>query len=73
MKSANCKFSQSTARRAAKEVGLVARKSGVRNWHPDYQGQFMVCDPMTGFPVAGFKFDFSADDVVNFCRSQSVS
>ena len=73
MENAKCKFSYSTARLAARQVGLVVRRSGVRAWHPDYQGQFMICDPMTGFPVAGFQYDFNAADVVNFCRNQSIS
>jgi hypothetical protein len=49
------------ARRAARRVGLVARKSPLT-------GGFMIVDPLTDIPVAGFEYDLSADGVLNYCE-----
>ena len=57
------------ARRAAKKVGLITRKS---RWHAnsaDNWGGFMLIDPYTNGCVAGFRFDMSATEVIAFCRS----
>jgi hypothetical protein len=53
------------ARRAAKKVGLVARKS--RKDHPDNHGGFMLINPAIGFEVAGFKFDLDPEEVIEYC------
>jgi hypothetical protein len=54
------------ARRAARRVGLRAIKSRSRN--PLYRGAFMIVDPSTGFPIAGFNYDLSAEGVIDFCK-----
>jgi len=58
----------SAARRAAKRVGLVARKSRWRKYSLDNQGDFMVVDPATNFCVAGSRYDLTAAEVVEYCR-----
>jgi hypothetical protein len=55
------------ARRAARRMGLVARKSRWRVGNPDNVGGFMLVDPMTNFPVDGFKYDLSAEYVLDYC------
>jgi hypothetical protein len=59
---------ESTARRAARAAGLIAKKSRWRKHTVDNEGGFMLVDPSRNIPVAGSRFDLSADDVVNFCK-----
>ena len=61
--------SESGARRAARKVGLVARKSCCRQ-DMDNRGEFQILDPDRNWIVAGEKFDLSPDDVVRFCRAR---
>jgi hypothetical protein len=46
------------ARRAARREGLVARKS---------KGGFMLVDPASNIPAAGFEYDLSAEAVIDYC------
>jgi hypothetical protein len=55
------------ARRAARRVGLVARKSRWRVNSPDNLGGFMLVDPRTNVPADGFKYDLSAEYVIGYC------
>jgi hypothetical protein len=60
--------SEAQARRAAKRVGLQARKGG--RWRAnsiDNLGGFQIIDPIGNYVVAGQRFNYSADDVVEFC------
>jgi hypothetical protein len=63
----NSATSDSKARRAARRVGLVARKSRWRRGSIDNRGEYMLINPMTNFVVAGSRFDLTAEDVVQFC------
>ena len=63
----NSATSDSKARRAARRVGLVARKSRWRRGSMDNRGEYMLINPMTNFVVAGSRFDLTAEDVVQFC------
>ena len=65
----NSATSDSKARRAARRVGLVARKSRWRRGSIDNRGEYMLINPMTNFVVAGSRFDLTADDVVQFCAN----
>ena len=56
------------ARRAAKRVGLVARKSRWRLGSIDNFGKFMLVNPYSNFCVAGQRFDMAAEDVIDFCQ-----
>jgi hypothetical protein len=56
------------ARRAARRVGLAARKSRWRAGSMDNLGDFMLVDPMTNWVVAGSRFDLSAEDVIEYCN-----
>jgi len=62
--------SESGARRAARKVGLVAKKSRWRRDSMDNRGGFMLIEPNRNAIVAGEKFNLSADDVVRFCQAQ---
>ncbi len=58
------------ARRAAKKVGLLARKSRWRVGTVDNRGGFMLLDPYTNAIVGGSRFDLSAEVVIDFCRER---
>jgi hypothetical protein len=59
--------SDDQARRAAKRVGLKARKSRWRANSIDNRGGFQIIDPMRNWIVAAEKYNYTADDVVEFC------
>ena len=59
--------SENQARRAAKRVGLMARKSRWRKGSVDNFGEFMIIEPRGNYVLAGARFDYTADDVVVFC------
>jgi hypothetical protein len=56
------------ARRAARRVGLMARKSRCRANSIDNFGGFMLVDPTFNGVVAGSRFDMSAGEIVEFCQ-----
>jgi hypothetical protein len=59
--------SDNTARRAARRAGYVARKS---RWHKDSSdnhGDFMLVDPSSNTLLAGWHYDLSAAEVVQYC------
>jgi hypothetical protein len=60
--------SDSAARRAAKRVELVARKSRWRRDTIDNQGGFQIVDPSRNIVIAGDRYDLTAADVIKFCR-----
>lgn len=55
------------ARRAAKRIGLCAIKSRSLNPLVNHGG-FMLVDPSTNFPVAGFQFDLDYVEVIEYCE-----
>jgi hypothetical protein len=60
------------ARRAARRVGLLARKSRWRLGSVDNFGEFMLLDPQTNFVVEGARFDLSAEEVIDYCRTETT-
>ena len=44
-----------------------ARKSRWRVGTIDNYGEFMLVDPFTNIPAAGFRYDLSAEEVIEFC------
>ena len=56
------------ARRAAKRVGLIARKSRRRVGSCDNHGGFMLVTESNAIR-AGERFDLSADEVIEYCSS----
>ena len=54
------------ARRLAQRAGLLARKSRCGNVLENHGG-YMIVDPRTGIPVAGWKYDLDAQEVIDFC------
>jgi hypothetical protein len=58
------------ARRAARREGLIARKSRWRAGSIDNLGGFQIVDPLTNFPVFGWKFELSAEDVIAYCSDE---
>ena len=65
-------YSESCARRAARKIGLVARKSRWRRDTVDNRGELQLLDPYRNWIVAGERFDLSADDVVHFCQERKL-
>jgi hypothetical protein len=61
---------EARARRAARKVELAARKSRWRLVSIDNYGGFMIVDPYTNFAVAGFRYDMSAEKVIEFCEDE---
>ena len=59
------------ARGAARSADLVARKSRWRVGTIDNYGEFMLVDPFTNIPAAGFRYDLSAEEVIEFCKGES--
>lgn len=57
----------SRARRAARKFGYRITKSrrapGLGN-----HGGYMLVDKATGVPVAGWDYDFTVEDVLDFCK-----
>ena len=47
--------------RAARREGFVARKSRKTN-------RFMLVDPRTNIPVAGFEYDLTVEEVLSYCN-----
>ncbi len=58
------------ARRAARRVGLVARKSRWRLGSIDNAGGFMLIEPACNYAVAGFKFDLAPEAVIAWCQDE---
>jgi len=59
---------EARARRAAKKVGLVARKSRWRRNSIDNFGGFMLVDPFLNCVVDGYRYDLSAEYVIDRCQ-----
>ena len=55
------------ARRSARRVGLMARKSRWRLGSVDNLGGFMLINPEMNIPVDGERFDLSAQYVLEYC------
>ena len=60
---------EARARRAAKAVGLYARKGRKRCWQLDDQGGFMLIDPDRNLCLYGQQFDLDAEDVIEICAA----
>jgi hypothetical protein len=58
------------ARRAAKRVGLKACKSRSLVGSINNRGGFRVVDPQRNYIVAGERHDFTAEDVIAFCKAR---
>ena len=56
------------ARRAARSAGYTARKSRTGSV-PDNHGDYMIVDPRTNFPAAGFRYDMPAEEVIEWCKA----
>jgi hypothetical protein len=63
-------FSDKRARRAAKRIGLLARKSRWRRDTVDNYGGFMLLEPYQNRAVAGLRFNLTAADVVTRCNEE---
>ena len=66
--SLSIKTQEATARRAARRVGLVVRKS---RWHVgtiENRGGFMLLDPYRNVVIDGERFDLDAAAVIEFCN-----
>jgi len=63
---------ESRARRAARRVGIVARKSRWRLGSVDNRGGFMLLEPIANRPIAGIRWDLSATVVIEWCRAANA-
>jgi hypothetical protein len=55
---------EAKARRLARREGLLARKSR-------RTGGFIIIDQSFNFAVAGFEFDLSAEQVIDYCAEKA--
>ena len=62
--------SERRARRAAKRVGLVARKSRLRRGTCDDRGGFILINTYTKGLVDGVRFDLSPKRVIEICENR---
>jgi hypothetical protein len=69
MQSTSREAVEARARRAAKRLGLIARKS--RAGLIDNFGDFMLIDPSGNRVVAGSRFNLTAEDVIAYCAKAS--
>ena len=58
------------ARRAARRVGLVARKSRRRIKTADNLGGYMLLHAMRNYCIRGSRCELSAGDVIEFCEAE---
>jgi hypothetical protein len=59
---------EARARRAARRVGYLARKSRWRRDSIDNHGGFCIINPDTNCILVGEKFDLTAADVIEWCE-----
>jgi hypothetical protein len=64
---------EARARRAARRVGLVARKSRWRLHSIDNFGGFTIIDPSRNIVVDGARYDLSAEDVIDLYGGRLMS
>ena len=57
---------EAQARRAAKRVGLLARKCRRGKGTSDNKGRFAVIDPNSNLIVAGVRFELSPTEVIEY-------
>lgn len=57
--------SESALRARAKREGYRVRKSR-RSWGLDYRGEYMLLDLAGNYPVLGFRYDASLDEIAGF-------
>jgi hypothetical protein len=58
---------EARARRAAKRIGLYATKSRASEG-VDNHGGFMLVEPNRNLPVHGWRFELTAQDVIEYCE-----
>ncbi len=63
----------SSARRAAKRAGLLARKSRFRINTADNLCGYMLIDPVRNACVRGSRFELSAEEVIKFCKEKATA
>jgi len=59
------------ARRAAKRVGLLAKKGRDRKGTADNLGGFMLIEPVRNIVVAGPRFELTPAQVVEICAGRA--
>jgi len=60
--------SEDQARRRAKRIGLIAKKTCRRANSVDNHGGFMLIEPERNIIIAGDRFDLSAEQVLELCK-----
>ncbi len=64
----NIKALEARARRAAKRAGLRAVKSRKQESINNF-GEFMLVELDSSFIVAGYEFNLTPEDVIEYCES----
>ena len=59
---------EARARRAARRVGLIAKKSRWRHGSLDNFGGFMLIHGSYNYVVFGERFDLTPEDVISYCE-----
>lgn len=62
------KTRENRARRLLRRDGYLVRKDRVKESRPGHWGGYMVVDPSTNFPVAGYEYDLDLDELVAFAE-----
>ncbi|MGF6905345.1 hypothetical protein [Paraburkholderia sp. GAS348] len=62
---------EARARRAAKRAGFRAIKSRARTYCFSNQLGFQVLDAFSGFPVYGWNYELTAQDVIDWCTDDT--
>lgn len=62
---------EARARKVARSIGLVARKSRWRANTTDNYGKFMLIEPLSNQVIGGERFDLSAQAVMDYCTISS--
>jgi hypothetical protein len=60
---------EARARRAARRIGLVARKSRWRKNSIDNFSDFMLIEPTSNAVMAGSRFELTANEVIEYCKA----
>lgn len=62
---------ESTIRRLASMMGYRVRKSRKVNTTLDDQGDYMLVEVETGFPVCGYKYDADLEDIAEYLANEA--
>jgi hypothetical protein len=68
----SAKSNEARARRLARRLGMYVTKSR-QQISIDNLGDFMLVEAARNFVVGGSRFDWTADDIIDYCRKLEAS